>query len=93
MRTTILNKLSIGLMTALLSLVFVASSNTAEAQYCGFNLTTTWYQYGIINSVTVEDITEGTTVIDRTNTGYEQWATVDETDGPYEFNIGNDFEI
>jgi hypothetical protein len=93
MRTTILNKLSIGLMTALLSLVFVASSNTAEAQYCGFNLTTTWYQYGIINSVTVDDITEGTTVIDRTNTGYEQWATVDETGGPYDMNIGNDFEI
>ena len=93
MGTTILNKLSIGLMTALLSIVFFASSNNAEAQYCGFDLTTTWYQYAIINSVTVDDLTEGTTVIDRTNTGYEQWATIDETGGPYDLNIGNDFEI
>ena len=93
MRTNILNKLSIGLMTVLLSLVFVASSNNAKAQYCSFELTTTWYQYAIINGVTVDDITEGTTVIDRTNSGYEQWATIDRTGGPYDFNIGNDFEI
>ncbi|MEZ4724232.1 MAG: GEVED domain-containing protein [Candidatus Kapaibacterium sp.] len=93
MRTTILNKLSIGLMTALLSLVFVASSNTAEAQYCGFDFVQYWNQYGIIEDVTVDDITEGSTVLERLNTGWEQWATVDETGGPYDMNIGNSFEL
>ena len=66
---------------------------TVEAQYCGFQSVQYWNQYGIINGVVVEDVTEGKTVIDRTNTGYERWATIDQTEGPYELSIGNDFEL
>jgi hypothetical protein len=87
------NKLTLGLMTVLLSLIFVASSNKAEAQYCGFDYVQYWNQYAVINSVTVTDITEGTDVISRLNSGWDQWATVDETGGPYDINIGNNFEI
>ena len=93
MRTLKLNKISVGLMTILMSLIFVATSNKADAQYCGFDGTQYWNQYAIINSVTVNDVTEGATIIDRTNTGYEGWATVDDTEGPYDMNIGNDYEI
>jgi hypothetical protein len=67
--------------------------SSADAQYCGFNHVQYWRNYTIIQDVVVEDITEGSTIIERTNTGYEGWATVDDTEGPYEFNIGNDFEL
>ena len=93
MRTLKLNKISVGLMTILMSLIFVATSNKAEAQYCGFENVRYWNQYAMINSVTVEDITEGNIIIQRLNTGWEQWATIDRTGGPYDFNIGNNFEI
>jgi hypothetical protein len=72
---------------------FLIPSMQVEAQYCGFEQTTTWYPYAIINSVVVEDLTEGATVLERTDTGYERWSTIDDTDGPYELNIGNDFEV
>ncbi|MER3329173.1 MAG: GEVED domain-containing protein, partial [Candidatus Kapaibacterium sp.] len=68
-------------------------SNKAEAQYCGFEAVQYWYAYAMINSVTVTDITEGTDVLSRLNTNHEGWATIDRTGGPYEFNIGNNFEI
>ena len=82
--------------TSLLAIVFaliVVPSGKAEAQYCGFEAVQYWYAYAMINGVTVTDITEGTDVISRLNTGHEGWATIDRTGGPYEMNIGNSFEI
>ncbi|MER3328136.1 MAG: GEVED domain-containing protein, partial [Candidatus Kapaibacterium sp.] len=93
MRTTKINKLTLGLLTVLLSLVFVASSNKAEAQYCGFNFVQYWNQYGIIEDVTVDDVTEGSTIIQRLNSGWDRWATIDDTGGPYYMNIGNSYEL
>ncbi|MFN3195516.1 MAG: T9SS type A sorting domain-containing protein [Chlorobiota bacterium] len=80
---------------ALLTVVatFLIPSTQVEAQYCGFDFVQWWRNYAIINDVVVEDLTEGATVLERLGTGYEQWATIDETEGPYEFNIGNDFEL
>jgi hypothetical protein len=80
---------------ALLTVVatFLIPNMKVEAQYCGFDYVRYWRNYGIIDDVIVEDITEGTTIIERLNSGFEQWATIDETDGPYEFNIGSDFEL
>jgi hypothetical protein len=93
MKNIIQNKLTLGLLVVLLSVIFVASSNKAEAQYCGFGNVLYWYPYGMVNGVTLTDITEGEVIIDRQNSGGEGWATVDKTGGPYDMNIGNNFEI
>jgi hypothetical protein len=82
---------TLALLTALAA--FLIPNIQVEAQYCGFQRVQYWYQYGIINGVTVEDVTEGKTVLERVNTGYERWATIDQTEGPYELSIGNDFEL
>ena len=68
----------------------------AQAQYCGFGGTGYWLAVGQINNVTLMDVTEGTRIFERLNTGYEQWATVEKTgtaNNPIEMNIGNEFEI
>jgi|GEM_PF-697565 len=90
------NKIRLGLMTLLVSLAFVTSSNNMEAQYCGFDGVGYWLPVAQINDVKILDETEGSTVFERVNTGYEQWATVEKTgtaNNPIELNIGNDFEI
>jgi hypothetical protein len=89
MMKNLLTKLA--LLTVLAA--FFVPNIQVEAQYCGFERTTTWYPYAIINSVVVEDLTEGATVLERVDTGWERWSTIDDTDGPYELNIGNDFEV
>ncbi len=84
------------LTTSFFAIVFALialPSGKAEAQYCGYQAVQYWYAYAMINSVTVTDITEGTDVISRLNTGHEGWATIDRTGGPYDMNIGNKFEI
>jgi hypothetical protein len=73
--------------------MFALPQSEADAQYCGFDRVGYWLPVGQINDVIVEDVTEGTTVIERLNSGYEQWATIEETGGAYELNIGNSFEI
>lgn len=83
---------SVGIL--FIGLVSILSmSHKANAQYCGFNFVQYWNQYAIINSVTVTDVTEGTVVISRLNSGWDQWASIDKTGGPYDLNIGNKFEI
>ena len=89
---TLFQKITTSLALFVVAMLALPQSS-ADAQYCGFNSVNYWYQYGIINSVNLEDVTEGATIIDRTNSGYEGWATVDDTEGPYELNIGNDFEL
>jgi GEVED domain-containing protein/type IX secretion system substrate protein len=92
MRNSLLIKFTHFIVLAVVVLLAIPS-NKANAQYCGFNHVQYWNQYGIINSVTVRDVTEGTIVLQRLNTGWERWASVDRTGGPYDFNIGNNFEI
>jgi len=88
----VLQKITTSIFAIVIALMALPSG-TAEAQYCGFNHVQYWNQYGIINSVTVTDITEGSIVLERLNSGWDQWATVDETGGPYDMNIGNSFEL
>ena len=89
----LLQKITTSLALLVVAMLAIPQSS-ADAQYCGFDYVQYWYNYAIINSVVVEDITEGSTVIERTNTGWEGgWVTIDETEGPYELNIGNDFEL
>jgi len=88
----ILQKLTTSIFAIVIALIALPSG-TAEAQYCGFENVLYWYQYGMINSVTVTDISEGETIIERLNSGWEGWSTIDDTEGPFELNIGNSFEI
>lgn len=87
----LLQKIGISSLALISLLMFLPQESSA--QYCGFDYVRFWRNYAIIDDVIVEDITESSTVLERVDTGYEQWATIDETDGPYEFNIGNDFEL
>jgi hypothetical protein len=92
MRKSLLGKITLSFVTVIVVLL-AFPSNKASAQYCGFNFVQYWNQYAIINSVTVTDVTEGSVIISRLNSGWDQWATVDKTGGPYDLNIGNKFEI
>jgi hypothetical protein len=89
---TLLQKITTSLALLVVAMLALPQSS-ADAQYCGFEVKQYWNQYAMINSVIVTDITEGETVLERVDTGWEQWATIDETEGPYEMNIGNDFEV
>jgi hypothetical protein len=92
MKKHFIQKLTTSLFAIVIALIALPSGK-ANAQYCGFDYVQYWNQYAIINSVVVTDVTEGTDVISRLNSGWDQWATVDETGGPYDLNIGNNFEI
>jgi GEVED domain/Secretion system C-terminal sorting domain len=92
MKKHFIQKITTSLFAIVIALIALPSGK-ANAQYCGYEAVQYWYAYAMINSVTVTDITEGTDVLQRLNTNYEGWATVDRTGGPYELNIGNKFEI
>ena len=92
MKKNFIQKITTSLFAIVLALIVLPSSK-ADAQYCGFEYIQYWDLYAIINNVTVTDVTEGDVIIDRLNTGFEQWATIDRTGGPYDMNIGNSFEI
>ena len=82
--------------TSIFAIVFaliLLPNGKSQAQYCGFEAVRYWRNYTIIQDVVVEDLTEGNIIIERLNTGYEEWATVDDTEGPYELNIGNNFKL
>ncbi len=88
---TLLQKITTSLFVLVIAMMAMPQSN-ADAQYCGFENKLYWTQYSMIARVTVTDLTEGTTIIDR-ESNYERWADVSVTEGPYEMNIGNDFLI
>jgi hypothetical protein len=92
MKKHFIQKLTTSVFAIVFAMLVLPSSN-AKAQYCGFDYIQYWEQYAIINGVTLTDITEGSVVFERLNTGFEQWATIDKTGGPYDVNIGNSFEL
>ena len=62
---------------------------------CFSNMMYGWADFAIIKKVTINDITEGTTIYERAS-DWDQWATIEMTGtagNPIEMNIGNEFEL
>ena len=96
MKNILRNKLTLGLLSVLLFVVFVASINTAEAQYCGINpVYSNWLPVGQINNVKITDLSEGTQKYERAS-GWDQWGTTVKTgtaSSPIELIIGNEYQL